>query len=426
MQLAQMYGAMNRPALDVRRWITEECWATLRTQSCSFSPFDARGRGMKEIENSAYLRFLLDSAGSHGLGVRFAACWFEQIAYEGGLPDFLSSGRAIEAVTARTEVRPPGSERRLDVLVRVQFSDGGEDVVIGVENKHFSPESEGQVGDYQKGLLDLARGADAHVLFLTPHGSEAKTAGQRESRLAKYSTVPHRTVVLALKKLVREAGDDISEEVKDFLHHYGDHLAKLFGYNYMIESEKDKEKAVHELFKDKEFREAMVAIDRYRPTPRALAEELREAWRDGHEGDFEFCPKFGDPREFQFCSKALNTDSKERKFWITYMLISDNDSPWQIGSTISAAILAWIDPSFPGGLEAAQSVTDALASGAGRGAMEVEAWRWGRWLPIWVCEGHRTLGALQEDDLAGLLRLLEMCHERETGILEALSSISKG
>lgn len=122
-----------------------------------FNAFTAVTRADDENRHSRVLASLLDPRGHHGQGLLFLRSFLHEIGLEKYAP--ATDGEAVWSV--KTELVLP-TRRRIDLLI------DGPSVVIGIENKVFAGEGDGQLADYARELGKHHK--HGMLVFLTPTG----------------------------------------------------------------------------------------------------------------------------------------------------------------------------------------------------------------------------------------------------------------
>lgn len=130
--------------------------------------------------------FFLDSEEKHLLGNLFFNYWFDLLSTDH--PNFKSLfldklvTKPVKIIS-RTEWSTPYN-RRIDLILELNDSDGNVIGVIGLENKLDSSEQEEQISDYQKALSIKFPAIPKIILYSTPDGRNPTTA------LKKYRDCP--------------------------------------------------------------------------------------------------------------------------------------------------------------------------------------------------------------------------------------------
>jgi hypothetical protein len=223
----------------VRQLIASDDYRRLLTIEPAFNVFTALDAKLKENASSSALRYLLDSSEDHGLGTAFLDAWLGEIllaVLDGDAEPsrklkisarlLRCKGISSKAVTEPSFKDENDNTRRMDIRIETKDASGSTTAIIGVENKHWAAEQEGQVAAYRRHLAAKA-GKDVIplVLFLTPHGSSADTAGGQDIGCL-YVPCSYETVLEALLRCEDRAYPEPAILLRGLRHH----LAQRFGY----------------------------------------------------------------------------------------------------------------------------------------------------------------------------------------------------
>jgi hypothetical protein len=193
----------------------------LENELAAFNIFEAIGMTRQEIRHSAFLAFLLNPSGNHGLGDWFLKSFLKQAVAKASGQEKLVSPIDIDIVDlSQCEVRTEWSN--IDILVH----DPVNKIVAAIENKIFAPESPKQLEGYRK-IVDkefkTAKDKESktdegykHIfVFLTPDGRPPKNENDEEH----WISVDYNLVLKLLDQVVgRES--TLSEAVGTTIKHY--------------------------------------------------------------------------------------------------------------------------------------------------------------------------------------------------------------
>ena len=160
--------------------------------------------------HSNFLAWLLNPAGSHGLGHRF-------------LREFLAASRTplgalpaadMPSTTTFRErwVELSGERGRLDILVlneNVNF-------MCVVENKVWSLEGDSQLRFYRRALEAIYPDYTVHRVFLTPSGSESSDSEEHEH----WTAMSYQQVLHLVERIIEERAETNDKDVAAFLRQY--------------------------------------------------------------------------------------------------------------------------------------------------------------------------------------------------------------
>lgn len=405
----------------------DERYGNLLDFAPPFNLFDALEVGLNENPSSRVLAYLLTSDNPHGLGTAFLETWLNEVflerakalserrgrglseAREGVLLKLLGAG--VSRSVAQVEWSPPGSSRRVDILIRVYDRIGQCIAVLGVENKHWAGEQEDQVKDYQAGLAQ-AFPDDAVVrclLFLTPYGRDASTADSEHGASPYVPCIPcgYQTVLRTLRRM----GSKASPHVALFLSSVSAYLANSMDLEDMDEKSNRVRSLVGALYANEGHRKAIDLLVQYMPSGRAMAMRLESRVRNEFEGEgvkleFGLYPSRGPQlREAMWSLPLAETGLS---FPLVLMLRPFGNDYWKSGTKIFACVLASLgkDPNRTD-LEDRLKEVERLRgrSGLALSKAEIDSWTWAGWKLVCLSQRAHELGALQEDDVEGLCNL---------------------
>lgn len=133
-------------------------------------PWDVAGLKRDEVRNSRVLAWMLDPRESHGFGSVFLRAVVEEV-----LPEIIEVTDDRYRYTVRTESSPDGdSANRLDIEIEAL------DFYLVIEVKIDAAEGERQVARYAEVCDARAKGKPWKIVFLTPAGRKALSAGEYE------------------------------------------------------------------------------------------------------------------------------------------------------------------------------------------------------------------------------------------------------
>lgn len=122
----------------------------------NFDFFTALTSWYDEEDHSKFIGSLLDPSGPHGQDALFLAEFLEEIGCD-------KASESEWQVAKEFWIGANKRNRRIDLLVQ------GTDIIIGIENKILSDESEGQLRDYSAWLAEQPQKTKL-LIFLTPEG----------------------------------------------------------------------------------------------------------------------------------------------------------------------------------------------------------------------------------------------------------------
>jgi len=173
-----------------------------------FNLFDAIGARRQELRHSAFLGFLLDPAGNHGLGDHFLKTLFKRCLTG-------SSGQQIGAIDIDVaDLADAVVEREkwnIDVLVLSEHSR----FAIAIENKVDSGEHDNQLNRYREIVAREFPGYRTALIFLTPDG-DAPSEPEREYWLP----LSYAAVADAIRTVREARYTTLGDAVEVSLRHY--------------------------------------------------------------------------------------------------------------------------------------------------------------------------------------------------------------
>ncbi|MFP4181775.1 MAG: PD-(D/E)XK nuclease family protein, partial [Thiohalospira sp.] len=216
-----------------------------RRTAATFNFFTAISRFDDENRHSRFIASLLDPQGEHGQGSLFLEFFVEALPIQGIDTDRLSEW------AVRTEVAFSKDRGRIDILL------SGPDGIIGIENKVFAQESDGQLASYTAALADYPQ-KDAHLVFLTPEGREpAEKISTEDVNLVECAYDPDASPSLgAWLERCRDAVSEIPR-LEIILTQYIEIIRRVSGRTLTM----DQQQKVAGLLKDRESLEAAKALE---------------------------------------------------------------------------------------------------------------------------------------------------------------------
>lgn len=339
---------------------------------------------------SQMLRFLCDTSEIHGLGDKFVREWLKRIQK---IPCNLGKARCrIDAIFnwhLKTEL---DTHRYIDLVLLISNKTASTPfLVVGVETKIDSPESEKQIEDYQRALAQSFRHANYRVLlYLTPDG-KANQTGKVDSGCPCYD-ISYNSIIAACNSVIktRDWGADASEKRTRYL--LRDFSQFLSGDIMKDKQRSQIDKLLKKLEKKEETKKALEILRglSHHPTIRNFVyEELLPRIKEEFETvevKWRYPPASARPHEFNFVHKDIETKlPKNSIFKIYYMLYSAKREP-TLGDSLSVLLMAWsksgkkFSSSFQ---KRFNSVLKKMPPSEG------ERQQWGRWMCLWASAEHR-------------------------------------
>ena len=331
------------------------------------------------------LAFLLDFSQSHNLKASFA---IHIAAYLGIKFDRRKNWTTACEVNWKT---PSG--RLVDLLVRYYKPDGGLALVIGIENKILSAESENQISDYQKALTSQFPACKKKVVYLTPAGSNPKTGmAKRSGDVCPWVVMGYNSVISAMEESESSRGFDITNHTRMLLRSF------KAGIEQMIRRGGFMGKGIQEEVKRLTKRHPLATqrIIQFNNNSysmrRLIYERVVELLNDTHAIPcyvmWHDPSKSGCPREFNLSLGEINRSKRLSSlgFHVSFMLYSENPIP-ERGSNVRCLVNAYFKAGRPqSSLSLLKKISSRLPEPKGDNRA------WGPWHSIWAGCSYRLQG----------------------------------
>ena len=184
----------------------------LEDMLAEFNLFDVLGIARAELQHSAFLAWLLDPRGSHGLRDYFLRTFLAQAAREardrgvGDITTFDVDSWKLSDVEVSTE------RHRIDILI-ISREDR---FVCLIENKIGSSELSGQLRRYLDTVVSEYEGLTPFPIYLTPDGAEPETQADAEN----YVPFDYGRIADLMERTVQTRVSTINSSVTAFLEQY--------------------------------------------------------------------------------------------------------------------------------------------------------------------------------------------------------------
>ncbi len=182
----------------------------LETLLDAFNPFEAMRWTRQELRHSAFLRWLLDPAETHGLQDYFLRVFLKRIARDG-------QGQALDVPSVvdvdgwqLDDVQVMQEWNAIDVLIR---GDADHFVTV-VENKVDTSEHSDQLGRYRSIVERLFPDYRKLFVYLTADGDPPSDQA--------YLSLSHRDLAAMAEVTLERKADQLSPAVRSFVEHYVD------------------------------------------------------------------------------------------------------------------------------------------------------------------------------------------------------------
>ncbi|MBN1184245.1 MAG: PD-(D/E)XK nuclease family protein [Bacteroidales bacterium] len=189
-----------------------------------FNLFETLSLVNAEIRHSNVLSWLLDPSQNHGTGNYFLNLFIKRLISENKSEiDFISVFDAELFDLNNVEVRREW--RNIDILVIIK--EIGIKVVIAIENKIKSTESNNQLERYRKIVYDEFKDYDKILIYLTPEGAVPSDEN--------WISFNHNTISELVEKLLDSKNDQLNESITEFIQQYNKVLKRYVVGNSEIE-----------------------------------------------------------------------------------------------------------------------------------------------------------------------------------------------
>ena len=254
-----------------------------------FNLFDATGARRQELRHSAFLGFLLDPTGNHGLGDHFLKTLFKRCLTG-------PSGQAISAididVADMTDALVERERWNIDLLISSERSG----LVIAIENKVDSGEHDNQLTRYRKIVAEEFPGHRAALIYLTPDG-DAPSEPEQEYWLP----VSYETVADTVRTVRETRSSTLGDAIDIGLRHYETMVGRH------IVSNSEIARLCQKIYR--QHKEALDLIYEHLPDQQTELREQLEREVNGHPGYLlDHCTKSA----IRFAPVAWDQDSRQK------------------------------------------------------------------------------------------------------------------
>lgn len=177
----------------------------------TFNPFVALQWTRQELRHSAFLAWLLNPTGTHGLGDYFLSIWLKRIARRSPI-----GGPSVVEIDAwdLSQAVVQQEWRNIDLLIQ----DDANHFVVAIENKIDSTEHSDQLRRYQSEVeLHFPRHR-ALFAYLTPGGEPPSNE--------VFAAIGYTEVVSIVEDTLQRRGEQLADDVRTFLHQYAEMLRR--------------------------------------------------------------------------------------------------------------------------------------------------------------------------------------------------------
>ena len=272
-------GNQSNEELALQALIMDSNFERLEDLLAEFNLFDVLGIQRRELQHSAFLAWLLNPQGSHGLRDYFLRHFLLHAAAEGrdrGIGDFTPidvdcwklDGIDVQVATER---------HNIDILI----VDGDDEFVCLIENKVGAGEHDDQLSRYLETVEGEYEGLTPFPIFLTPDGMEPVSEIDAE----RWIPLGYDKVSDIIERVLDMRGSTISASVASFLEQY-----KLSLGRHVLETTGNIDELALQIYNN--HREAIDLIINAKPAREAVGwnaihsaiEEHASDLRRGHDG----------------------------------------------------------------------------------------------------------------------------------------------
>lgn len=142
-----------------------------------FNIFEATGMRKQEIKHTKFLGYLLDPNESHGLGTKFLLEFLRNAFSKTTNQEFDILNLHLSLAEVSTEytlnsVDVGQNSKRLDIHIEIPTFQN-EKIIIAIENKLKAQQTDEQLNNYRKSLINSHHAKNIYCFFLTLSGEEA-------------------------------------------------------------------------------------------------------------------------------------------------------------------------------------------------------------------------------------------------------------
>lgn len=230
---------MRTTFLRFLRLLQDEKLDKLRSALREFHPFDVIGAAEREVRHTKTLTWLLDPAGSHGLGDLFLRAFLRSLKshvneefWQACELDRMAPVRALSEYVpklAQGRAKPKSAQRKANKDVRVDSVVHGTSWVLAIEAKVNSSENHDQLKKYRHALNDdpvLGSMKNKLLVYLTLEGDEP--SDEPENGDAPWTSATWLdNVAEPLERLLQWRENGIADHALYFMRSYVDLIKRL-------------------------------------------------------------------------------------------------------------------------------------------------------------------------------------------------------
>lgn len=250
-------GKQSKEELALQALIMDPNFERLEDLLAEFNLFDVLGIQRRELQHSAFLAWLLNPRGSHGLRDYFLRHFLSQVA-AAGRDSGIRSFTPIDVDRWKLDdidIQVATERHNIDILI----VDRNNEFVCLIENKVGFGEHDEQLSRYLDTVDSEYEGLPAFPIFLTPDGIEPAS----ETDAERWIAFDYSRVAKIIKHVLCMRRSTISASVASFLEQYERSLGR-----HVLETPSNIEQLARQIY-DK-HREAIDLIIDAKSTPEAM------------------------------------------------------------------------------------------------------------------------------------------------------------
>ncbi len=265
-----------------------------------FNLFDVLGIARQETQHSAFLAWLLDPRGSHGLRDYFLRGFLTQATDEARKNGTLALTPLDVDSWKLSDIKVATERHRIDTLL-IDENDG---FVCLIENKIGSGEHSDQLRRYLRTVEREYKGLTPFPIYLTPEGTDPTM----EEDARRYVPMDYGVVAVLIDRALKTRGSTISATVASFLAQYVRSLRRR-----VLNNVDNIDELAYQLYNN--HREAIDRIIRAKDLPSAITLDIVDSVMEGYVPYLQRDFHFRDGRRFFSPDLEEIPELKDGKGW---------------------------------------------------------------------------------------------------------------
>ena len=368
-----------------------------------FNLFSLFTEVFNENSYTRFLAYFLSSEENHGLDQQFFRTWIKNIDNS----DFQLPTKNKSII--KTAFNWMTHDKRfIDMIIQVINKKSGTVThVIGIENKTFSKESENQLSDYQRDIIETFPKSDKALIYLTPDGRSGETFSKTLSNQCPCINSSYSSLIKTCESKYRTENEEVLSIIK--------HLRNFIKYNliYGTDMNDSKRKIVNSILKDVEQRMAVQEIIKYSPCYKTIRnliyEDVLQELYEEHEYvriAWLYPNTSSTPHEINFEINDLNDFVGKRKIEFYYMLHSKTYSP-HIGDEIIVRLMAYCGENYEY-VKSSQNLARRIRKAGVFPQNKSNSREWKPWVCLYSGSAY-NLADMGELDREGIVDIINEC-----------------